>query len=136
MQYWILKTEPETYSFNDLLKDKKTKWDGVRNYQARNNIRSMKPGDLAVIYESVGPKAAVGVAKILSEAYQELKSSADWSAVDIGPVKAFQTAVTLSEMKADKVLKNMKLVKQSRLSVCPLTETEFEMLLKKGGVKL
>jgi predicted RNA-binding protein with PUA-like domain len=136
MNYWILKTEPETYSFQDLLKDKKTTWDGVRNYQARNNIRAMKEGDLAVIYESVGPKAAVGVAKIASEPYKEKKTTEDWSVVDIAPLKSFVNPVTLSDMKADKALKEMKLVRQSRLSVSPLTAEEFKTLVKRGGIKI
>ncbi len=136
MNYWILKTEPETYSFQDLLKDKRTTWDGVRNYQARNNIRAMKEGDLAVIYESVGPKAAVGVAKIASPPYKEKKTTEDWSAVDIIPVKSFPTPITLADMKADKSLKDMKLVRQSRLSVSPLTPEEFKILVKRGGIKI
>jgi predicted RNA-binding protein with PUA-like domain len=136
MNYWILKTEPETYSFQDLLKDKVTTWDGVRNYQARNNIRAMNKGDLAVIYESVGPKAAVGVARIASSPYKEKKTTEDWSAVDVAPVKGFINPVTLSDMKADKSLKEMKLVRQSRLSVCPLTVEEFKVLVKRGGIKI
>ena len=136
MKYWILKTEPETYSFKDLLTDKKTTWDGVRNYQARNNIRLMSSGDLAIIYESVGPKAAVGIAKIASKPYKEAGAEGDWAAVDIVPVKHFSTPLTLADMKKDKVLKTISLVKQSRLSVCPLTEKEFELILKKGGVEV
>jgi len=135
MQYWILKTEPTTYSFQDLMRDKKTVWDGVRNFQARNNLRAMKEGDLAVVYESVGPKAAVGVAKIVAEAYQDPKTKENWSAVDIAPVKALKTAVTLDDMKADKILKNMSLVKQSRLSVCPITKEQYERLIEVASGK-
>ena len=135
MNYWILKTEPETYSFNDLLKDKKTSWDGVRNYQARNNIRAMADGDLAIIYESVGPKAAVGLAKVVGSAYKEKGTSEDWSTIDIAALKVFKAPVTLAEMKANKILKTMTLVKNSRLSVCPMTEGQFKEVLKKGGVR-
>lgn len=136
MKYWILKTEPETYSFEDLVSDKKTTWDGVRNYQARNNIRSMSKGDLAIIYESVGPKAAVGVAKIASQPYKEPKADGDWAAVDLVPVKNFVKPLTLGEMKEDKVLKTISLVRQSRLSVCPLSEKEFQLIVKKGGISI
>jgi predicted RNA-binding protein with PUA-like domain len=128
MRYWILKTEPETYSFQDLMGDKKTSWDGVRNYQARNNLRAMDVGDICVIYESGGPKAAVGLAKIIKKAYKDPKSEEDWVAVDLAPLEPFARTVTLAEMKADKVLKNMVLVKNARLSVCPLTEAEFKQI--------
>jgi predicted RNA-binding protein with PUA-like domain len=133
MQYWILKTEPETYSFQDLTRDKETGWTGVRNFQARNNLRAMKRGDVAVIYESGGPKSAVGLAKISKEAYQELKNDKNWSAVDLVPVKALKIPVTLEQMKNDSILAQMKLVRQSRLSVCPMTEKEFERLMKLAG---
>jgi predicted RNA-binding protein with PUA-like domain len=136
MKYWILKTEPETYSYRDLMRDKKTSWDGVRNFQARNYIKTMQAGDLAVVYESVGPKAAVGIAKILDEPYRDPSAEAeeDWSTVDIAPVKEFKTAVSLTEMKADAVLKSISLIKQSRLSVCPISKQEFERLTKLGGL--
>jgi predicted RNA-binding protein with PUA-like domain len=133
MKYWILKTEPETYSFQDLLSDKVTSWDGVRNYQARNNIRAMSKGDLAIIYESVGPKAAVGIAKVASTPYKEEKAEGDWATVDIAAVKSLANPISLSTMKEDKILKNLILVKNSRLSVCPLTEKEFQLIIKKGG---
>jgi predicted RNA-binding protein with PUA-like domain len=130
VKYWIIKTEPETYSFDDLVKDKKTVWDGVRNYQARNNLRGMSAGDFAVVYESVGPKTVVGLAKVIKTAYQDPKTKDDWSAVDIAPVKKFAKLLTLAEMKSDSILKNMSLVKNSRLSVCPVTKVEFDRLLK------
>jgi predicted RNA-binding protein with PUA-like domain len=136
MKYWILKTEPESYSFQDLITDKKTAWTGVRNYQARNNIRLMSRGDLAIIYESVGPKAAVGIAKVASKPYKEIEAEGDWAAIDIVPIKNLSIPLTLSEMKNDKVLKAMILVKNSRLSVCPLLEKEFRLILKKGGVTI
>jgi predicted RNA-binding protein with PUA-like domain len=136
MNYWILKTEPGTYSFNTLLKEKKTIWDGVRNYQARNNIRAMKIGDLAIIYESVGPKAAVGIAKVSGPPIQDPKTREDWAAIEIIAIKSLEKAVTLDEMKKDKVLKLMTLVRNSRLSVCPLSKEEFKVILKKAGTSI
>ncbi|MDZ4676906.1 MAG: EVE domain-containing protein [Oligoflexia bacterium] len=132
MNYWILKSEPETYSFQDLIKDKKACWDGVRNYQARNNLRKAAVGDLAIIYHSGDDRAAVGIAKVSRAAYQDAKTKDDWSAIDLVPVKEFKTPVSLAQMKADKVLKVMSLVKQSRLSVCPLNEIEYKRLLVLG----
>jgi predicted RNA-binding protein with PUA-like domain len=134
MAFWILKTEPSTYSFADLQKDKKTSWTGVRNYQARNNIRSMKVGDMAIIYHSGDEKAAVGIAKIIGAPYQELKNDSAWSAVDIQVVEPIKRPVTLSEIKADKVLKEIPLVRNSRLSVSPVSEAEYKAIVKKGSV--
>jgi predicted RNA-binding protein with PUA-like domain len=133
MTYWILKTEPSTYSFQDLVKEKQTSWTGVRNYQARNNIRLMKAGDMAVIYHSGDDKAAVGISKIASEPYKEPKTPDDWAAVDIKPVKALRNPVSLSDMKKDTILKNMVLVKNSRLSVSPLTSEQFKRLMELSG---
>ena len=132
MNYWILKTEPSTYSFETLLKDKKTRWDGVRNYQARNNLRLMKVGDLAVIYHSGDVKSAVGLSKVIKIAYKDPTSPDDWAAINLEVVKAFKRPVTLTEMKADSLLKNMILVRQSRLSVSPLTKEEYNSLFKLG----
>lgn len=128
-----MKSEPSTYSYDDLVRDKKTYWDGVRNYQARNNLRAMSVGDLAVIYHSVNEKAAVGIVKIVKAAYQDPTSKEDWSVVDIKPVKKLKSPVTLADMKADTVLGKMALVKQSRLSVCPMTKAEYDRLLKKAS---
>lgn len=133
MKYWILKSEPEDYSFEQLLKDGKACWDGVRNYQARNNIRAMNAGDLAIIYESVGPKAAVGNARIASAPYRDPSSKEDWSAVDIVPLQRFRKPLTLAQMKSDQVLKTISLVRQSRLSVCPVTEKEYRRILLLAG---
>jgi predicted RNA-binding protein with PUA-like domain len=133
MKLWILKSEPSTYSFDDLVKAGKTSWDGVRNYQARNNIRAMKPGDQAVVYHSGDEKAAVGLARILGVAYQDPGTQEDWSAIDIEAAQAFKQPVSLAQMKKDAVLKNMALVKNSRLSVSPLTEKEYQRLLELAG---
>jgi predicted RNA-binding protein with PUA-like domain len=129
MNYWILKSEPSTYSFSDLLRDKKTCWDGIRNYLARNNLRAMHVGDIALFYHSGDDKAVVGISKIVKLAYQDPKTEENWSAVDIKSVKILKRPVTLSELKADKVLKNIQLVKQSRLSVSPLTNEEYNRII-------
>src|SRR3954471_4216729 len=110
MQYWILKSEPDTYSINDLARDKKTCWDGIRNYTARKNLRAMKAGDVAFIYHSGEDKAVVGIAKIMKPAYQDPKTVEDWSAVEIGFRKQLTKPVTLADMKADAILKNTVIV--------------------------
>lgn len=128
--FWLLKTEPETYSFEQLIKDKKTNWDQVRNYQARNNIRKMAKGDIALIYHSGDVKAVVGVAKVVKEAYADVDpEGGDWSQVDVECVKALKRNVTLAQIKATKDLADLPLIKQSRLSVMPITEKHFETLL-------
>ena len=135
MAYWLLKTEPGAYSFDDLLRDKGTCWDGVRNYQARNNLSRMKQGDRCVIYHSVGPKKAVGVAKVTKTAYPDPTSAdAKWLAVDIVPEERFAFPVSLATMKAHPVLAGMALVRQSRLSVCPVTSDEFEALVSLANI--
>jgi predicted RNA-binding protein with PUA-like domain len=134
MAYWLLKTEPGNYSWDDLLRDKGTFWDGVRNYQARNNMREMKKGDLCFIYHSVGPKEIVGIARVTKEAYQDPTTDDDaWVCVDIKPVKRLKTAVHLSDIKADKLLSQMALVKNSRLSVSPVSKKEWDKAVKAGG---
>lgn len=130
MAYWLLKTEPGAYSFDDLVRDGETSWDGVRNHQARNNLQAMKKGDRCVIYHSVGPKEAVGIAKVTRAAYADRTSNdARWLAVDIAPDKRLAHPVSLARMKEHPVLSSMVLVKQSRLSVCPVTADEFKVLL-------
>jgi predicted RNA-binding protein with PUA-like domain len=130
MAYWLLKTEPGAYSFDDLERDGGTCWDGVRNYQARNNLQAMKKGDKCVIYHSVGPKDAVGIAKVTRTAYQDPETDDErWVAVDLVFDKRLPRPVSLAEMKAHPVLSAMALVKQSRLSVCPVTGEEFKALL-------
>lgn len=132
--YWLLKTEPETYSFERLLSEKRTNWDHVRNYQARNYLRKMAKGDVALIYHSGDVKAVVGVAKIVREAYVDPDlEGGDWSQVDVQAVHALAHAVTLTQIKATKTLGDLPLIKQSRLSVMPITEAHFKTLLKLAG---
>jgi predicted RNA-binding protein with PUA-like domain len=136
--YWLMKSEPETYSYADLERDKKTGWDGVRNYQARNNLQAMKKGDLALIYHSVSDKEVVGVAEVTREAYPDPdpKRKGDWVKVDVKPKKRLKKTVTLAEIKADDRLQEMMLVTHSRLSVCPVTKPHFDRILKKAETSL
>jgi len=136
-QYWLVKQEPEAYSWSDFVKDRRTPWTGVRNFQARNNLRAMKKGDLVFFYHSVSDKAVMGLARVEKERYPDpTAEEGDWSVVDLVPVKALKRPVTLDQIKADKALQNMKLVRQSRLSVTPLTEAEFERLLLLSETKI
>jgi predicted RNA-binding protein with PUA-like domain len=128
MNYWLMKTEPSTYSMDDLVRDKKTTWDGVRNYAARIHLKAMKKGDLAFIYHSMDDKAVVGVAKITKESFPDPKDS-EWAVVEIAPERKLKNPVTLAHVKADKRLANMVLVKNSRLSVQPVKSEEFDMIL-------
>ena len=131
MNYWMVKQEPEKYSFDDLLHDGKTVWDSVRNYQARNNLREMRLADKVLFYHSVSEKAVVGLAEISGESFTD-PTDEKWIAVEIKPVKKLAKAVTLDEIKAVKDLENIALIKQSRLSVMPLTKAEFETILRLG----
>lgn len=133
MAYWILKTEPSTYSWSDLVREKRTAWTGVRNYAAAKNLRAMKAGDLAFIYHSGDDKAAVGVAKVVRAAYQDPTTKEAWVAVDVAPVKALASPVTLAMMKADKALAGMTMVRQGRLSVSPVTAVEWKRILTLGA---
>ncbi|MEM7243923.1 MAG: EVE domain-containing protein [Acidobacteriota bacterium] len=136
-QYWLVKQEPTTYPFSQLQADKKTYWDGVRNYQARNNLQAMKKGDLLLYYHSVKEKAVVGVAKVVKESYQDPTTDDErWVVVDVAPVKAMAEPVTLEQVKADELLAEMALVKQSRLSVVPVTAAQFKRVLKLGKTKM
>lgn len=133
MKYWLVKQEPEKYSFDDLIRDKKTVWDGVRNYQARNNLREMKTGDRVLFYHSVSDKAVVGVAEVSREAYQDpTDDTGKWSVVEISALEKFADPVTLQEIKDDQKLGEIALIRQSRLSVVPLKKTEFDRIAKKG----
>ena len=132
MAYWILKTEPSTYSWNDLLKAKKARWDGVRNNAAAKFLRAMKVGDHALVYHSGEEKSAVGIAKITRTAYQDPTTKEKWVAVDIAPVAALGTPVTLGRMKADKALAGLTMLRQGRLSVSPATAAEWKRLLALG----
>ena len=128
MNYWLVKQEPEKYSFDDLLKDGATVWDGVRNYQARNNLRAMRLGDRVLFYHSVSEKAVVGLAEVSRESFPDAADE-KWIVVEITPVKKLKKAVTLDEIKAAKELENIALIKQSRLSVMPLTKAEYKTIL-------
>lgn len=130
MNYWLLKSEPGTYSWDDLVKDKRTQWDGVRNYQARNNMKEMKKGDLALFYHSVNEKAVVGIAEIVKEHYPDPTIDDErWVAVDVAPFEETEQRVTLDNIKKDKRLEQMVLVRNSRLSVQPVKKEEFDIIL-------
>ena len=133
MNYWLIKTEPGDYSWSDMLKDKRTYWDGVRNYQARNNLKSMKEGDLCLFYHSVNEKSVVGVVKVVKEFYQDPTIDDDrWVVVDVAPEYALQNPVSLQDVKSDERLNMMALVKNTRLSVQPVRKEEFEIIIGKG----
>ncbi|MSU35914.1 MAG: EVE domain-containing protein [Pedosphaera sp.] len=128
--YWFVKSEPEAYSWTAFVLDGRTAWTGVRNYAARLNLRAMKKGDAVFFYHSVTDKAVVGLARVEREAYPDSTAAeGDWSCVDIVAVKTLKNPVTLDHIKTDSILKDMPLVKCSRLSVSPLTETQFKHLL-------
>lgn len=136
MNYWLVKSEPFKYSWEQFVKDGKTFWDGVRNYQARNNMKGMKKGDLVLWYHSNEGLAVVGIAKVVKEFYQDPTTpDPNWVVVDLQPVKAVKEPVTLAQMKAEKRLENFQLVRQGRLSVCAVTESEYETILEMGGMK-
>jgi predicted RNA-binding protein with PUA-like domain len=128
MNYWLLKTEPDTYSWDDLVKEKKGVWDGVRNFQARKNLKDMKKGDLAFFYHTGDEKSIVGTATIVKESYPDPKDK-EWAAVDITPKEKLKNPVSLAQIKADKRLTNMILVRAARLSVQPVTKEEFEIIM-------
>jgi predicted RNA-binding protein with PUA-like domain len=128
MNYWLVKTEPETYSWSDLQKDKKTTWDGVRNFQARTHLKSMAKGDTVLFYHTGDEKAIVGIATVATSPYPEAKDP-DWIAVDLVPKKALKKSLTLAQIKADKRLADMMLVRAPRLSVQPVTADQFEILI-------
>ena len=128
--YWLVKQEPAAYSWDDFVQDRKTAWTGVRNFQARNHLRAMKKGDLVLFYHSVSEKQVVGVARVDKENYPDpTATEGDWSVVDLVPVKSLRKPVSLEAIKADKTLREIPLVRQSRLSVIPLTESQFKRLL-------
>lgn len=130
MNYWLVKSEPFKYSWEQFEKDKKTFWDGVRNYQARNNLKAMKKGDLVMWYHSNEGKEVVGIAKVVKEFYQDpTTEDTNWVVVDLAPFKKLKKTVTLEQIKEDKRLQNIALVRQGRLSVCPLKTEEFDAIL-------
>ena len=133
MQYWLVKQEPEDYSWSDFVREGHTAWTGVRSFPARKNLRGMKSGDLVLYYHSGTGKEVVGIARVSKEAYPDpTAEEGEWSAVDLNPVKPLKTPVGLQSIKADKLLKDIPLIKQSRLSVMPLTAQQFERLLQLG----
>jgi predicted RNA-binding protein with PUA-like domain len=132
MPCWLIKSEPSAYSFEQLVKEKKTSWTGIRNYTARNNLRAMKKGDLLLFYHSNIGKSVVGVAKVLKEHYPEQTNDGDWSAVDIAAVKPFAEPVTLGAMREHPKLADMTLWKLGRLSVVPVTQAEYAVILALG----
>jgi predicted RNA-binding protein with PUA-like domain len=132
MAYWLMKSEPESYSWADLVRDGGTEWDGVRNPAARLHLRAMKPGDEALFYHSGGEKAAVGVMRIAREAAPDPKD-ANWVSVAVEPVRALPSPVTLKSMKADARLAGLEMLRQSRLSVSPVREEEWSAILDMGG---
>jgi predicted RNA-binding protein with PUA-like domain len=134
MAYWLMKSEPFKYSWEQLLKDKKTFWDGVRNYAARNNLKAMKKGDLAFFYHSNEGVEIVGIAEIVKESYQDpTTTETAWVAVDVRPFQTLKRPVSLAQIKADKRLANMALVRLGRLSVQPVTEKEWKFVLELAG---
>ena len=133
-QFWMVKQEPTAYSWVDFVKDGRTAWTGVRNFQARLNLRAMRKGDAVLFYHSVEGKEVVGIAKVAAEAYPDATATeGDWSCVDLVPVRALKRAVTLEEIKAHATLRETKLVKQSRLSVLPLSAPEYAEIVRLGS---
>ena len=134
MAYWLMKSNPKYFGIADLQRLETECWDGVRNYQARNNLREMKEGDLVLFYHSNEGKNVVGVAKVVKEAYQDpTTDDKNWVVVDLVPVQSLDKPVTLEQIKAEESLKDISLVRQGRLSVMPLKATEFDKILEMGS---
>ena len=135
MKHWLVKQEPDSYPWEQFVRDKGTAWTGVRNFQARNNLRAMKKGDEVFYYHSVTGKSVVGAARVAREAYPDATAKeGDWSCVDLVPVRAFRTPVTLEQIKNTPALRDIALLRQSRLSVMPVTAAEAKVLRKLGGL--
>ena len=133
MNHWLVKSEPFKYSWEKFNEDGRTFWDGVRNYQARNNLREMKEGDLVLFYHSNEGKHVVGIAKVVKEAYQDpTTDDTNWVVVDLVPVESLKNPVSLEQIKAEESLKDISLVRQGRLSVMPLKAEEFDRILELG----
>jgi len=133
-RYWLVKQEPTTYSFDQLVADGGTMWDGVRNFQARNNLQAMRRGDRVLFYHSVVGMAVVGISEVTREAYPDpTAKEGSWVAVDLAPVRKLERPVTLEEIKADRTLRTVPLVRQSRLSVMPIEKAAFDAIVKRGG---
>jgi predicted RNA-binding protein with PUA-like domain len=135
--HWLVKSEPYKYSFEQLTRDGRTTWDGVRNFEARNNLRAMKSGDLLLYYHSNEGKAVVGIARVAAEARPDPTAEGeDWSVIDVEPLRPLEVPVTLAQIKADKKLADFALLRRSRLSVVPVTPAQFEHILKLGRTRL
>jgi len=135
-RYWMVKQEPETYSWSDFVDDGLTDWTGVRNYQARNNLREMKSGERVLFYHSGKDKAVVGIAEVAKGAYPDpTADDVQWVAVDLKPIKALKNPVPLAAIRYDKRLSQLPLIRQSQLSVMPLTKDEFEVIVALGAGK-
>ena len=131
MNHWLVKQEPTAYAWEEFVRDGKTAWTGVRNFQARNHLRAMAPGDRVLYYHSVTGKAVVGIAEVVRAAYPDATATeGDWSCVDIKPIEALPRPVTLEEIKLEASLADIGLLRQSRLSVMPLKKSEFDTILK------
>ena len=130
-KYWLLKTEPETYSFSQLLKEKKTNWNNVRNFQARNALREAKIGDLALIYHSGDERALVGIAEVIREAYPDPdpEMKGDWVQIDLQAIEALKRSISLKEIKSTPALADLPLIKQSRLSCMPISAAHYKTLV-------
>jgi predicted RNA-binding protein with PUA-like domain len=134
IQYWLVKSEPESYAWTDLVRDGRTDWTGVRNYQARIHLKAMRPGDRVFFYESGGPKSVVGIAEITKAAFPDTTADEPgWVAVELKPVKPLGQPVSLAQIKAEPALAKMTLLRASRLSVQPVTKPEFDRIVKLGG---
>ena len=133
MNYWLVKSEPFTYSWERFVKEGKASWDGVRSYPGRKNLREMKKGDTVLFYHSMEGLEVVGIAEVTKEAYQDPTTDEDWSAVDLKPIKPLKKPVTLTQMRAEKKLQDIYLIKQARLSVMPLKKAEFDHIVKMGS---
>lgn len=133
-QYWLVKSEPFKYSWEQFVKDGETFWDGVRNYQARNNLRSMAVGDQVLFYHSNEGLCVVGIAEVVTSAYQDpTTEDTNWVAVNLKPIKALKNPVTLKAMKEEPELENLALIRQGRLSVCPVSAQEYKLIVKMGS---
>lgn len=136
-QYWLIKSEPSVYAYAQLEKDKQTEWTGIRSFEARNNLRAMKPGDLCLYYHSNEDKAVVGLARVLTAAGPDSTApDEDWASVKVAAVTPFKLAVDLATVKATAALKDFPLVTRSRLSVAPVTAEHFKLILKMGKTAL
>lgn len=131
-RHWLIKSEPFKYPFAQLVRERKTVWDGIRNFEARNNLREMKKGDLCLFYHSNEGKAVVGIAKVSREAFQDPTTDEDFSAVEVVPVRALARAVGLDEMRSDPLLGKMMIFRRQRLSVVPVTQDEFDDIVRRS----